>query len=97
MSDSAVACRLLHDRDASAVPLWAAAGDGWSALLDDGEIMTHGMELDEVNGDERNLATTILDDADLEVVSGGGLNGILTGAAYEFMYGASKGVVTRHR
>jgi hypothetical protein len=35
------------------------------------KIMTHGMKLDEVNGDERNLATTILDDADLEVVSGG--------------------------
>ena len=35
------------------------------------KIMTHGMELDEVDGDKRNLATTILDDADLEAVSGG--------------------------
>jgi hypothetical protein len=61
------------------------------------KTMTRGMELDEVNGDKRNLVTTILDDADLEVVSGGGLNGMLMGAAYEAMYQASKGVVTRHR
>jgi hypothetical protein len=54
------------------------------------KIMTHGMKLDEVNGDERNLATTILDDADLEVVSGGGLAGILMGAGYEALYQASK-------
>jgi hypothetical protein len=97
MSDSEVACLLLHDGAASAAPWWPQqATDGPRCLMME-KIMTHGMKLDEVNGGEDNLATTILDDADLEVVSGGGLNGILTGAAYEFMYGASKGVVTRHR
>jgi hypothetical protein len=35
------------------------------------KTMTRGMELDEVNGDKLNLATAILDDANLEVVSGG--------------------------
>jgi hypothetical protein len=66
------------------------------------KIMTNGMELDEVNGDERNLATTILDDADLEVVSGGrefkDMNDALLWAAAGFKAGAfCCGTITHHR
>jgi hypothetical protein len=60
--------------------------------------MTHGMGIDEVNGDKRNLATTILDDADLEVVSGGAsMETTMYVLGVWAMYGAEKGVVTRHR
>jgi hypothetical protein len=70
MSDSEAACKLLHNGDASAAPWWPQqATDGPRCMTE--KIMTHGMELDEVDGDKRNLATTILDDADLEAVSGG--------------------------
>ena len=62
--------------------------------------MTSRMELDEVNGDVRNLATTILDDADLEVVSGGELPAMdifQVLAPLGFLQGALKGVVGRRR
>jgi hypothetical protein len=56
------------------------------------------MGIDEVNGDKRNLATTILDDADLEVVSGGAsMETTMYVLGVWAMYGAEKGVVTRHR
>ena len=55
------------------------------------KIMTHGMELHEANGDERNLATTILDDADLEAVSGGAsMTVTLLKMGYEGLYQASR-------
>jgi hypothetical protein len=60
--------------------------------------MTHGMGIDEVNGDKRNLATTILDDADLEVVSGGAsMETTMYVLGIHALYGLEKGVVTRHR
>jgi hypothetical protein len=63
------------------------------------KTMTRGVELDEVNGDERNLATAILDDADLEVVSGGETNAYHLGlrVAFGLGYGALKGASGCHR
>jgi hypothetical protein len=65
------------------------------------KIMTHGMELDEVDGPKRNVATTILDDADLEVVSGGikiyNMNDFHMWAAESFAAGALAGVVGHRR
>jgi hypothetical protein len=64
------------------------------------KIMTHGMDLDEVNGDKRNVATTILDDADLELVSGGELPAMdifQVLAPLGFLQGALKGVVGHRR
>jgi hypothetical protein len=64
------------------------------------KIMTHGMELDEVNGGEGNLSTSILDDADLEAVSGGELpdmDHFHVWANFGFTWGAAKGVVGHRR
>jgi hypothetical protein len=61
------------------------------------KIMTRGMELDEVNGDKRNLAPTILDDADLEVVSGADMETTMLRLGVWGLYGAEKGAVARHR
>jgi hypothetical protein len=91
MSDSEIACKLLHDGAASAAPWWPQQATVGPRCLMMEKIMTNGMELDEVSGDERNLATTILDDADLEAVSGGeSMTVTLLRLGYEGMYQASR-------
>jgi len=64
--------------------------------------MTHDTKLDGVNGDKRNLVTTILDDADLEAVSGArefkDMNDLLLWGAAAFKAGAfCCGTITHHR
>ena len=55
-------------------------------------------KLDEVNGGEGNLSTTILDDADLEVVSGGvTLETTMYVLGIEGLYQASKAAGHQHR